>query len=280
MAQQLNAALASNPRCQRLPLRLGKKRPGNQAHWGRIGQQGAGFEHTAIQRVANDAAARRHQNVSGALCLCDIHTLRHHIAAVVNAGAHRPGGVETVFQARECRIGVHDHRVEVAVGEPARAVVVVALVGPGVDQDVAQAADHLRMRSPRAAALLAHLANHRQDLAGKLLAPEREQFHQQHGRAMLCDGSLDQRAALHLGRRDIRARVVAAHQRVAIVHAQRRQVDQFDARRNRDAGWQAPTIEEHDLKVLAQRSGQRKRTGQVADAQRMLAVEHQRRPTG
>ena len=197
---------------------------------------------------------------------------RHHIAGVVHRHAHRPARVEAVFEARKRRVGVHQHRVEVAVGEPARAVVVLLLIAPRIDQDVAQAARDQRRRT----GLVSRGADQRQDLAGELLAPERKQLHQQHRRAMsaLCFEDQRKPARLRLGHV---VRRVAADHRVAVVHAERRQVDQFDAGRHRQAGRQASAVQEHDMEALGQRCGQRERARQVADAQRVLAVEQQAR---
>ncbi len=197
---------------------------------------------------------------------------RHDEAAVVHRRAHRSAGPEAVFQARERRVGVHEHRVEVAVGEPARPVVVVLLVGARIDQDVAQAAHHLR----RHARLAPRGTDHRQDLVGELLAAEREQLDQQHRRSCAVHRVVDQATTLGAGRGHVEHAVAADHG-VAVVHAQRRQVDAFDLPCGTGTpGGSRPPLRNTTRKCARQRLGQREAARQVADAQRVLAVEEQR----
>ena len=61
-------------------------------------------------------------------------------ARVVDGDAQRRARLEGLLQAGEARVAVHEHGVEVLVGQRGRAVVVLALVGARADEDVAQAA--------------------------------------------------------------------------------------------------------------------------------------------
>ena len=124
---------------------------------------------------------------------------------------------------------MHQHRIKVAVGQPACAVIVVLLVGPRVNQNVAQAAGH-----QRTAGLGTRGANHRQDFCGELLAAEGKQFDQQHVGPARNHRRIDQAPALGPRSGDVK-HGITTHDSVAVVHAQRREVDALYFRRHQHA---------------------------------------------
>ena len=85
---------------------------------------------------------------------------------VVDGDAERGLRLERLLQAGEARVGVHEDRVQVRVGELACAVVAL---GVAADEDVAQAAGLERV---------VRGAEQRHDLARELRPPEREQLHE------------------------------------------------------------------------------------------------------
>ena len=174
LAQQLDAGHALHRLLQRQPLGFGQERAGDDAQRQRRAQQLARRQRGLEQGLADDAAAGRYQQVRCAWCGHGSGARGHHITGVVHRRAQRLARLEAVLQPRQRRVGVHQHGVEVAVGEPARAVVVVLLVGPRIDQDIAQAAHHLRRRAALALRLALDEPDQRQDLAGKLLAAKRK----------------------------------------------------------------------------------------------------------
>ena len=58
---------------------------------------------------------------------------------------------------------------------------------------------------------------------------------------------------------------------------ERRQVDDAYTFRHRCAIGETAAVQEDDVEVFAERLGQRQRTNQVSEPQRMLAIEQQRR---
>jgi uncharacterized protein (DUF3084 family) len=107
------------------------------------------------------------------------------------------------------------------------------------------------------------------------LAAGGEQLDQQQRRLRARHGQIDQQAPLGARRLHVQAGVAADH-RVAVVHAQRRQVDAIDTVGHGDAVGQAAAVQENDAKALAQRTREREAARQVADAERVLAVEEKR----
>ena len=92
----------------------------------------------------------------------------------MNRHAQRLGRPEGVFEDGELRVGVHQHAIEVLVGDSPRLVVVRLLLGAEVHQNVADARQHERSGLP------ARFLEQRQELARKLAAAERKELDEHH----------------------------------------------------------------------------------------------------
>ena len=158
---------------------------------------------------------------------------------------------------------VHEHGVEEARRRAARAR--SSSLGVAADEDVAQAAGGERAHGAR-------LLEQRHDLAGELRAPEREQLDEHDLRLHAAERHQD--AAVAELPRAVEVAVAGAE--AVALHAERRERDELDAVRRVDALGQVAAGEQHDLEALREPVAQRVGAHQVAEADRVLAVEEQR----
>ena len=177
---------------------------------------------------------------------------------------------ERLAERGEARIAVHEHGVEMGVGEPESALVVALLVGARGDEDVAQAArGH---GAGRAGAL-----EQRHQLARELGPAEREQLDHHHRRPDAVQRAQEEIPADRPRPLDAEARVMADEAR-ARPDAERRQRHDLHSRRRRDVRGHRPAAHEHHAEPLGKVRAERVGPGEVAEADRVLAVEEQRRP--
>ncbi len=175
---------------------------------------------------------------------------------------------ERLLEPGEARVGVHEHGVEVRLREAGGAFVVRALVGAAAHEDVAQAA-----RGQRAGG--AGGLQQRDQLAGELRAPEGEQLDQHRVGAHRAERREDPLLARLPRLLEREARVVG-HEAALRAHAERRERDDLDAGRRRDLLGQRAAAHQHDPEALGQRRAQRVGAHQVAEPDRVLAVEEDR----
>ena len=169
----------------------------------------------------------------------------------------------------KARVGVHEHEVEELVGRAARALVVAGLVALGRHEDVAHAAD-------AQGAGVARGLQQRHELDAELLAPEREHLDEHDvGRQPLVggeDGLLADGQGAVGGAPAVQAREPAVE-----AHADRRQGDHLDPGGDRHVLGHAPALQDDDAEALGERARERERTDEVPEAERVLAVEEDRR---
>jgi hypothetical protein len=159
-------------------------------------------------------------------------------------------------------IGVNEHGVEEVVGERAGPVVSFSVAA---DQDVAQAAG-------REGAQGARLLEQRHQLARELGPTEREELDQHDARLHAAERHQDAPVP-DLPRA---LEVAVARAEPVLLHTQRRQRDELDVLGRLDAVGEIAAGEQDDLEVLGQAGAERVGAHQVAEADRMLAVEEQR----
>src|SRR5262249_22674375 len=116
----------------------------------------------------------------------------------------------------------------------------------------------------------------REELAGELRAAEREQLDEHDRGADVAQRGLDALGADGPGPLGAEAAVVAAE--APALDAQRPQRDELDAGWRRDPRGQLAAHQQHDAEALGQAAAERVGANQVAEPDRVLAVEEQRRP--
>ena len=149
-------------------------------------------------------------------------------------------------------------------------LVVASLITTLPDQDVAQA-----RHDDRRPALATGGVKHADELAGELLATEREQLDEDHARRHPLQGAQDLLVPQRERPGDAPP-TVATDEETVRAHPQRRDRDDLDAGRWREPARHGTTVEQDDPKPLAQPGRQRKRTHQVTQAERVLTVEQHR----
>ena len=231
-----------------------------------------GVDRGPQQRLANPAATRRDQHAVGARPFGCGRFAADDEPGVMNRHAQGRPRVERVLQARKVRVGVHEHEVEPPVGRRRGALVVASLALAAGDEDVAQAAGDERPGAPRGARSL----EQGQELGGELLAPKREQLDHHRPRPDLIEGGEDPPGSQLEGARDLGSPVVG-DQRPVGPHAERRQRNNPNAGGQRRVGRHRAAAEQGDLEALRERRAQRERPGEMAEAERVLAIQEQRR---
>ena len=253
------------------PDRLGQERPGHHG-----GAQPGTDEQVAVhlhrgphQRLADHAAAGGDDQPVKPIGDRS-RRRRGDEAGVVHRHPQRGGRLERLLQRRERRVGVHDDRVERGVEPGDRALVVLALAGRALHEDVPQAADDSRP----VGAERGHRVQQRHQLELELPPAERVHLDQQHRRPGLVQRRQQQLGPPRAGLLDLVRRVVADQLAVRVV-AERRQVEHAHPGRHGGPGREPAAVEQPDVEPLGQTLGQPQRAGQVAEAERMLAVEEQ-----
>ena len=122
--------------------------------------------------------------------------------------------------------------------------------------------------------VLTRLLEQREQLTAELLSPEREQLDQDDARAVAAVGVQDHLPA-QVHRPLEAAPAVAADQRPVGRQADRRQRHHLDIPRQRDVPRDAAAAEQDEPEPLRERPGEGERPRQVAEPERVLAVEEE-----